>query len=176
MTTSEPTPLVLASTPSITTPAAPSAPAGQSAATNAPQVTPDRPASALNTATPPATAGNELPAGPSGSNWARRLRPRLPLVGLSMDVPSIAEQRVGEKDLLVEASVKVTGCDGVIIHIPVHTVLSGTLSAGFLPLAQQQLESIIEHQLVLPVKVGLATYLEDVKSARGIAGRKGSPL
>ena len=78
----------------------------------------------------------------------------------------MAEPCVSDHDLRVEASLKVTSRDGTVVHVPVCTTLSGTLSPAFIPLAQLQFESVLENLLVTPAKVAFISFLEDLKSAR----------
>ena len=140
----------------------PAKPAAGATALNPPQPT---------TPTPPSA---DTAPRPGGQNWARRLRPQQPLVGFSKSEPCVTKP-VCEHDLLVEGSLKVTGRNGVVVEVPIHTTLSAALTPAFLPLAQQQFETVVEQLLLTPAKVAFIAYIESVKAARGIAGRK-SPL
>ena len=162
MTTPETSTDPAASTPVAAPDAAPTSNA-QPIATDAPQAQPDAATAALN-----ASQSNPLPASAIESaphlrnpNWARRLRPPRPLIGIPK-----AEPRVGENDLLIECSFKLTSRTGAIIDFPLKTTLSGSLSPAFLPLVQQQFELVLNELLVKPVTIAFISHLEVLKNWR----------
>ena len=93
-----------------------------------------------------------------------------------MAEPCVAKRSIGEHDLWLEGSIKVTGHAGVAVDIPVNTTLSGALAPTFLPLAQQQFETVVEQLLLTPAKVAFIDHLESVKAARVALSRKGSSI
>ena len=145
----------------------------QPVAANAPQSQPDTAATApsASQATPPPNGDNESAALPKDLNWRRRLRPQQPLVGVPRAKPITAEPRmaepcIGEHDLLVQGSIKLTSRAGQVIEVPINTTLSGSLSQAFLPLAEEQFQVLLDNLLVTPAKVAFIAYLEDVKAER----------
>jgi len=173
---------------------------------NAPHAQPDTVATASNTSqtNPPQAGGIESAARFKDPNWRRRLRPQQPLVGVPRAEPIAAEPRmveprVGEHDLLVECSLKLTTRTGTVIDFPLKTILSSSLAPAFLPLVHTQFELVLNELLVKPVTIAFISHLEDVKAmrktntgkakealaveqekaedaARGILNRKCSPL
>ena len=150
----------------------------QPVATNAPQAAPDTVAGAPNASqsNPTQAGGIESAARFKDPNWARRLRPQQPLIGIPKAKPitakpitaepRMAEPRVGEHDLLVQGSIKLTSRAGIVVEIPFSTMLSGALTPAFIPLAQQQFETLLDQLLIKPVTIAFIAFLEDVKAAR----------
>jgi hypothetical protein len=96
------------------------------------------------------------------------------LVGISRTESRSAEQHIGINDLRLEGQLKLIGHTGTVVGIPLNMTLTGALSPAFLPLAQEQFETIVDQVLVKPAKVAFIAHIESVKAARGNAGRKGS--
>ena len=81
-----------------------------------------------------------------------------------------SKPQLGEHDLLVEGSLKLTVKSGTFIHIPVHTQLTGSLSPAFIQLAQPQFEVVLDQLLVKPVTVAFIAHLQKLQTgaARGV--------
>ena len=157
------TPANDAPTEPVTAPdAAPTTNARTSAA-NAPQPPPDTTATAPTASTPtPLVAGHtEATTQSRDPNWARRLRPSQPLIGLRRVEPCVAEH-----DLRLDGSLRLTGRRGVVMNIPIELTLPGISTPAFLSLAQQQFETVVQDLLVKPATVAFISHLEDVKTAR----------
>jgi len=150
----------------------------QPVAANAPQAQPDTVATDpdVSQSNPPQACGIESAARFKDPNWARRLRPQRPLVGVPrakpitaephMAEPHMAEPRIGEHDLLVECSLKLTTRTGTVIDFPLKTILSSSLAPAFLPLVHTQFELVLNELLVKPVTIAFLSHLEDVKAWR----------
>jgi hypothetical protein len=71
-----------------------------------------------------------------------------------------AKPFIGEHDLLVEGCLKLAGRAGPVITIPLNTLLPGALSAAFIPMAQQQFETVLDQLFIKPATVAFISHLE----------------